>query len=251
MPLQYVNSEKGKPKLINDGHLFVKDKISDEKIIWKCEKFFTLKCRARCHTKNDIIVLKLGNHNHTADAACVAVAKVLNSIKDRARSTLDGPHRILAESSIGLTSAVAAQMPAAKTLKRTINRIRADIDGSRVFPSPLNRAELIIPEELKLTHKKELFLLYDSGVGDVNRMLIFSTSRNIGLLASSNHWYADGTFKTVPLIFEQLYTIHGIKNNCVTFGFCVTAQQNGSHIPTFISRIKIISRGFKAPINHD
>ncbi|KAL3885419.1 hypothetical protein ACJMK2_025482 [Sinanodonta woodiana] len=29
------------------------------------------------------------------------------------------------------------------------------------------------------------------------------------------HWYADGTFKTVPSLFAQLYTIHGLINNSI------------------------------------
>ena len=46
-----------------------------------------------------------------------------------------------------------------------------------------------------------------------NRILIFLTTSNINLLAMSLHWYADGTFKVVPPLFEQLYTIHGLQEN--------------------------------------
>src|SRR5262249_6761109 len=58
------------------------------------------------------------------------------------------------------------------------------------------------------------FLFHDSGPGP-NRILIFSTERNPDLLSRSQHWYADGTFKTVPPLFEQLYTIHGVHYNSV------------------------------------
>jgi hypothetical protein len=35
------------------------------------------------------------------------------------------------------------------------------------------------------------------------------------LLAQCWHWFSDGTFKVVPLLFDQLYTIHCVKYNNV------------------------------------
>ncbi|PKK59673.1 hypothetical protein RhiirC2_719657 [Rhizophagus irregularis] len=52
------------------------------------------------------------------------------------------------------------------------------------------------------------FLIKDLTVGE-EKVLIFTTTSNIKYLAQSNFWLADGTFKTVPTIFRQLYTIHG------------------------------------------
>ena len=46
-------------------------------------------------------------------------------------------------------------------------------------------------------------------------MLIFSTSTNLDLLSRSKLWLADGTFKTVPEIFYQLYTMHAFSNGRV------------------------------------
>jgi len=40
----------------------------------------------------------------------------------------------------------------------------------------------------------EQFLVHDSGAGQ-DRMLIFSTARNLELLENCPNWYADGTFK--------------------------------------------------------
>jgi hypothetical protein len=39
--------------------------------------------------------------------------------------------------------------------------------------------------------------------------LIFTTIANLKQLELSSFWVMDGTFKTVPTIFKQLYTIHG------------------------------------------
>ncbi|CAB4493336.1 unnamed protein product [Rhizophagus irregularis] len=40
------------------------------------------------------------------------------------------------------------------------------------------------------------------------RILLFTTRENIQHLANALFWIMDGTFKTVPTIFHQMYTIH-------------------------------------------
>lgn len=57
-------------------------------------------------------------------------------------------------------------------------------------------------------------MLYDSGPG-VQRIIIFTTRKNLDLMVNTQHWFADGTFKSTPPLFQQLYTIHGIKYNAV------------------------------------
>lgn len=58
------------------------------------------------------------------------------------------------------------------------------------------------------------FLQFDSGPESGNeRIMIFSTQRNLALLRQSEDWFADGTFKTAPQQFYQLYTVHALKSN--------------------------------------
>ena len=64
-----------------------------------------------------------------------------------------------------------------------------------------------------MTGTDERFLLFDSGVGDINRMLIFATNNGIDMLATSSQWFGDGTFKLCPQIFPQIYTIHVLVNH--------------------------------------
>ena len=57
-------------------------------------------------------------------------------------------------------------------------------------------------------------LLFDSGPGN-DRIVIFSTTRNLKLMCECDNWFADGTFKTSPPLFSQVYIIHGFKENNV------------------------------------
>jgi hypothetical protein len=61
--------------------------------------------------------------------------------------------------------------------------------------------------KIVLETESEDFLIYDSGPTDPRRMLIFATNEGLKLLAASDDWYMDGTFKTCPPPFYQLYTI--------------------------------------------
>ena len=45
----------------------------------------------------------------------------------------------------------------------------------------------------------------------MQRIIIFGTERNLEMLQLSRMWLADGTFKTAPLLFTQLYVIHALR----------------------------------------
>ena len=73
----------------------------------------------------------------------------------------------------------------------------------------LSLKALIIPDHMKRTLSGLDFLIHDSIV-ERNGFLIFTTVDNIRHLNRSTFWIMDGTFRTVPNMFRQLYTIHGI-----------------------------------------
>ncbi|CAN7944621.1 unnamed protein product, partial [Ixodes hexagonus] len=68
---------------------------------------------------------------------------------------------------------------------------------------------------IQVNFKQEAFLLHDSGEGDVNRIILFATKRNLECLGSAGAWFCDGTFKVVPSLFYQLYTLHALKNGII------------------------------------
>ena len=53
-------------------------------------------------------------------------------------------------------------------------------------------------------------MLFDSGsgVGDLERNFIFGSPEAARLLGQSYDWFCDGTFKVVPEVFYQRYTVH-------------------------------------------
>ena len=51
----------------------------------------------------------------------------------------------------------------------------------------------------------------DCGTFD-KRNLVFGTNKNLKYLWEASHWFLNGTFKTVPRTFSQLYTVHALIN---------------------------------------
>ena len=95
-------------------------------------------------------------------------------------------------------------------LKRTVQRQRVRVDAAPSNPRSLT--DLVIPSSYQVILLdndigEEQFLFYDSGPS-ADRILIFSTSDNLRLLALSRKWMCDGTFKIAPSFACQLYTVH-------------------------------------------
>uniref|UniRef100_H3A3Y6 MULE transposase domain-containing protein n=1 Tax=Latimeria chalumnae TaxID=7897 RepID=H3A3Y6_LATCH len=85
-------------------------------------------------------------------------------------------------------------------------RRRKAIEGLPWEPTDIH--ELQIPAHFCQTIDGRPFLLHDSVPDDKNRFLMFSTQENIECLRQHTNWFSDGTFRIVPLNFNQLYTIH-------------------------------------------
>ncbi|KAK9721575.1 hypothetical protein QE152_g20838 [Popillia japonica] len=147
-------------------------------------------------SQGDELQKEPGDHNHGGDAANLEIAKFMDRLRDSSRTTQDTPQYLVSSLSSSISNGSVGRLPQLSSIKRTI------------------RNDLVIPEVYKQTLSGENFLQFDSGHLEwESRMLIFATQRSRNALERSERWYMDGTFKTVPQIFAQLYTIHGLKDN--------------------------------------
>ncbi|KRZ13303.1 hypothetical protein T11_9809 [Trichinella zimbabwensis] len=73
--------------------------------------------------------------------------------------------------------------------------------------------------------------MYHSPTNDI---LIFATEAGVRLLAQSNCWCGDGTFKIVPSWYQQLFTLHVfMRGKLLPVVYCLTVRKD---LPTY-SRI--------------
>jgi len=131
-------------------------------------------------------------------------------MKTRVETLMETPHNTISQVTATVPAAVKGALPSVAAMKKMIQRKRNVGMGALAVPTSL--LDLVIPQQHTLTSTGELFLKFDSGPS-ATRFIIFTTERNLRLMAECQHWYADGTFKTAPPHFEQLYTIHEVRFN--------------------------------------
>ncbi len=109
--------------LVHSGYTFRKEREQVNKIIWKCIEYRTHECPGRAHTFESRI-LKSTTHNHVPDSSGPETKKSLNDMKVRAVNTQESAHQIIANSTVGLSSAVSAKLPSVPAMKKRVQRAR-------------------------------------------------------------------------------------------------------------------------------
>ena len=217
--MQAIVSIRGKNKIAINGYVYVKQKdLADNVTSFECEKRrgsgkgLSI-CKAKVKIAGDMSVVGYVNtHSHAADGSHVEVLQVRAAIKRRAEQTQETAQQIMGEEMQQVNQSAAVQMAPLSTIRRAIRYTKQKANA--VHPLPNDRA-FDIPDEYKTLENGEIFLLHDSGNADPRRILIFGTNRTMTLLQQSPHWFMDGTFKIVPELFYQLYTVHALSSGDV------------------------------------
>ncbi|CAG8481702.1 7196_t:CDS:2, partial [Gigaspora rosea] len=201
-----VNTTHNKQKIVVHGYLLVKDKNRDESFYWCCEHRDSRNCKGRAVTtlEGQIHILKkFSEHNHAPEPSHVDVIQALNNIKELASQTHEKPSQIIHDATIEMPEDSFYYMSNSQALHKQISHIQL-----RNLPSqPQTLQEIDIPIQLQTTIRGERFLAREIDI-DNEKIMIFCTSNNLLHLEEANYWLMDGTFKTVPTLFRQLYTIH-------------------------------------------
>ena len=172
-----------------------------------------LHARPNYTSLDDQIVEETNDHTHAANRGEVQALKVRQEMKknapERPRKRLSSATHF--KSVAHLNDHALVTMPAVHHIRGDIRRQRKR--AGNPVPVPQDRF-FDIPPEYQQTSASDAFLLHGTGNGD-DRILVFATIENIQLLAESQWWFMDGTFKTSPELFFQVYTIHNCTANRV------------------------------------
>ncbi|XP_018494115.1 uncharacterized protein LOC108863913 [Galendromus occidentalis] len=109
---------------------------------------------------------------------------------------------------------IGASLPTYRSIQASLYRARASIRP----PLPQSRTEIIIAGEWDRTLGNDPFLLFDDGAE--NRIIGSSTEEMVKILCGVPSVFRDGTFRVVPHLFLQLYTLHGLyKGEMIPFAY--------------------------------
>ena len=220
-----VKSSKNQDLLYLTGHLYELNRTNkDGTKFWRCAKHRDSTCAGKAKTNNAAgEVLSTHEHNHlpTPDAVNASEMKA-NALKISKEQPDMSAAKVVSKAMEDKPRESHPLLPAKRTLKRAIYEQRAKGRKEEVGEAADDSSLLTlqIPVSVR-TLDGENFLLFDSGPA-VDRILIFGLERNCEQLSASEWWAADGTFKTPPLLWAQLYSVHAItKGYCLPCLFCL------------------------------
>ena len=204
--IAFGTTSKGKQSLLHKQYEFVKHReCTNGTIHWRCKLHQKTRCRARIATKNDEIIRGCdAEHNHDGNKESILAMQAVADMKNKIGEISATTKAVIGEVSTHLDSCVLMALPKKTSLKRTLQRKRQKLmsaPDSIPLPPPPKDMTFCIPQQF------QYMILHDSGSGN-ERLLILGHNELLDGLARAKLWLADGTFKVVPTIFFQLYTIH-------------------------------------------
>ncbi|KAL7080183.1 hypothetical protein ACQ4LE_000199 [Meloidogyne hapla] len=194
----FTTTQQEKPMLIHDGFKYI-DYKKKETYYWECQKKRTLlKCKGRAKTDRDrvgddgenVTVVVTQQHICVPSAVTAEATRIRSNILKEASNTTNSPRTVLNQCLAGVSNSTIAALPKLNTLTRAIKRKR----NHQQLPNiPRSRAE----------------------TDDNNRIIIFASATDVNRLSRCSTWLMDGTFRTSPGMYYQLWVLHGLYRNRV------------------------------------
>lgn len=191
-------TERGNEAVIYKGHLYSYRK-SEEPRTYRCVK---KECTRRLLIQEDLKVTReSGKHQCNELEMCdIANHFAIRLIQKLAKTSNTKAKILIANILQSLDFVELIKMPKVKSLVDKVNKLRKE---SLQFNNYIND----IPEEYFFSLDGFKFIQYDSGANDKNRFLIFFNESNKQYIKSAHTWLCDGTFKTAPTDFYQIYIV--------------------------------------------
>lgn len=241
MALTFGCSNRGKQTLIWKGFEYWKERENvNGTTTWRCIRHQRLSCKARVVTGHGRVVgVRQPDHNHDGNISTSLARKAVGEMKKNMEETTATPSSSQAAVTSTLDGHVLMALPARSVITRTLQRRRqklhaADDAGHLLPPVPVDLS-FDIPERYRG------MILYDSGPGD-NRIIMMGCNELLDGLARADVWLADGTFKVVPTLFFQLYSIHfqfssGINPAAV---YCLVTNKTAETYTSLLNELKTL-----------
>ncbi|CAF5126948.1 unnamed protein product, partial [Rotaria sp. Silwood1] len=234
--IEFVLSTKNKKILLCNGYRYVLNQATKNKKYWRCEDGNN--CGAYVHTTSEDIYLKHNKveHNHLPDPDEILINKLLSKIRYRImKEHLSAAFIYEFEvARANLTQSQLAIMPAFKIIKSALYLARAS-----TIPAIPKAFQFDIPMWYQLNANSEQYLLADCYSPAFDRVLIYSSNRQLQILFDSEIIFCDGTFASSPPQFKQIYTIHAIYEEesfpCI---FAMCTHKNNETYDAILGKLK-------------
>ena len=205
--MEFIETTKGGRNLSKDGFFYIKNKtLTNGRTYWECAQRrsgngcnikITLDAADRC-------VAQTHQRTHAADSEGNDLLKARARIKQSTKDTAEKTENIIAANIASLQENVLVRLPNIETIRRDVRRNRPN--NHSAVPD-INDTQFAIPLNYTVDGLDQQCFVYDNG--RLDRILLFGTDEGFRFLSNSQDWFLDGTFKSNPVQFMQLYTVHG------------------------------------------
>uniref|UniRef100_A0A914NP03 FLYWCH-type domain-containing protein n=1 Tax=Meloidogyne incognita TaxID=6306 RepID=A0A914NP03_MELIC len=211
-------TERGKKMLIHQGYKYNKEVSRKGTTYWTCKKYRTpQKCTGRAKTIGDEII-ETQKHSCVPSQIDVEATQIRNKILQIAACSSHSPMVIINQCLAGASEEAKAILPKLESLATSIRRKRK----SQGMSMEINVEE----EDFNLEKNKENILL-DTGIGDINRVIVYGTNLNIARLSNCDTWLAESIFQTNFDTFHHLWIIFVFyREQLIPFIFCLLPNKN-------------------------
>ena len=187
------------------NYVYTKPHVGKLFTSWRCQKR-TCPAKIRTNLLDPMeIIFSTDDHNHVLSENDISKRFLSSKIQNIVKNTSYTTQQVY---SVATSTSRLCDLPILNK-----NHIFKNIRNIRKRNSIVVDKTKSLQELNFRTLRNEPFCLYDSGVYESDRIVIFATERNMVYLKNSRFLIFDGTFKVCPNEFLQLYAIHGEINS--------------------------------------
>lgn len=227
--ISFVTSNKNKRLLVMNGYIYQLNKSTAKVTYWICEEKM---CWAGVHldVNDQFLKYAASSHTHLPIPEREEIRLMMSKVKERVTNETTAIGQIYNEelAHTSVSRSTLANAPSARVasmyrlcvshhtvgysfLDSGLNRVRRrstpNLPSSMNFDIPIVYQQTLDSERSLLADRVQRV---DGSVAQ--RMILFSTDEQLRLLFDCSHVLMDGTFDSCPPNFNQIYSIHGIRN---------------------------------------
>lgn len=232
--MEFIVSERNRQLCVINGYKYSFQKsLKDDNQRWIC-------CRKTCKSflklsSSLLLVEHIAQHNHEIDNKVLNRQTISNNLKRKAIEDISQRPSKLVHKELRKFDVATLTTSDINLIKRNVRNERA-----KLYPKlPTSREEThkaLSDMDLRTNQEESFLILNDMENGIIG----FSTASNLARLCSAESIYVDGTFKSCPKFFYQIFTLHAfINHRTVPLVFCLLSGKEKKHYQLMFEGIKM------------
>ena len=248
-PLTFYTGRLRGQQCSYNGHLYTlnKSNTANGHRYWDCKDRKQHSCKGRLITVGSTTVKKETPHCHPPSIKDVGVEHFLSEI--RTNNTTETAANVIRENLLHASDSVKSALPATHNMKKIINDYRKKTRGHSASSANCAR-DVVIPLPRCEDSEGGLYVVDDVTTSCGKRVIAFSSDSCLAILNQFHDAvFVDGTFKTSPKHFKQIWIIRShVGNTCVPLMYFLIEDKSSpsytkalevlkSHCPDFNSNL--------------